>query len=451
MNPVELVQSMRVIELASRVRTDAMRELVDAVDWAQDGVLPGDVVQALEEREATAQTVVDEGLALPHAMIEWDGEFHIVLGRSQAGVEYAAKGDAVRIIVLLVVGNGRAQTHLELLAAVAALLQGHEFRQNLSAAENVDVVRQLLAESAVQLEKPELTAVAIPRQSLMVACHAVQLAESLTAQALLLAMDHGQRIPWEPLNAWPGRLLVITAGSRHDTTHIRPDTHVFDIAHASLSRMDRANLGLLLAAANGLVDHDREVVCITGSQEQPLDSITVTRPAAHFAAVFSEPEGHTTSCIAPAVILRVLSLAIELAAEGREAHPIGAAFVIGDTRQVIRHTQQLVLNPFHGFARRLRNIQDPSLTETVKEFALIDGAFVVEADGSIRSAGTYLTPTCRVKNLAGGLGSRHQAAAAITAETRAIAVTVSQSTGTVTLFQGGHVVLTLERAAFTRW
>jgi diadenylate cyclase len=82
---------------------------------------------------------------------------------------------------------------------------------------------------------------------------------------------------------------------------------------------------------------------------------------------------------------------------------------------------------------------------------LIDGAFVVEADGSIRSAGTYLTPKCLVKNLAGGLGARHQAAAAITAETRAIAVTVSQSTGTVTLFQEGRVVLTLERAAFTRW
>jgi len=71
-------------------------------------------------------------------------------------------------------------------------------------------------------------------------------------------------------------------------------------------------------------------------------------------------------------------------------------FVIGDTRQVIRHTQQLVLNPFHGFARRLRNVLDPSLTETVKEFALLDGAFIVDTDGAIRSAGTYLNPKSKM-------------------------------------------------------
>ncbi len=275
----------------------------------------------------------------------------------------------------------------------------------------------------------------IPRRSVAVVQHAVGLAESLSAQALLLAIDHGQSVPWEPLNSWPGRLLVITSKNSDEGILDRADTHLFDVPHASLSRMDRANLGLLLAAANGLVDHEREVVCITGSRGQALDSITVTRPAAHFRAVFPEQEERATTSIPPAVILRVLSLAIELASEGREAHPIGVMFVIGDTRQVIRHTQQLVLNPFHGFARRLRNVLDPSLAETVKEFALLDGAFIVETDGAIRSAGTYLIPKSHVTDLPGGLGARHQAAAAITAETRAIAVTVSQSTGTVTLFQ----------------
>jgi DNA integrity scanning protein DisA with diadenylate cyclase activity len=272
----------------------------------------------------------------------------------------------------------------------------------------------------------------------------------LSAQALLLAIEHDQSVPWEPLISWPGRLLVITSQGNESMLD-RADTHMFDVPHASLSRMDRANLGLLLAAANGLVDDEREVVCVTGSRGQALDSITVTRPAAHFRAVFPEQEQQATTRNQPGVILRVLSLAIELAAEGREAHPIGAMFVIGDTRQVIRHTQQLVLNPFHGFARRLRNVLDPSLTETVKEFAFLDGAFIIETDGSIRSAGTYLIPKSHVTNLPSGLGARHQAAAAITAETLAMAVTVSQSTGTVTLFQAGGIVLTLERATLTRW
>ena len=447
----ELVNAIHIVELSATTRSNAIRELVNAVNWAHENVLPDEVVKAIEEREATAQTIVDKGLALPHAMIEWTGDFRLVLGRSQAGVDYVAKGDKLHLIVLLVVGKGREGMHLEVLAAVAELLNDDEFRRTLVEANHARDIKQLLVERAGQQPQRRSQPAEIPRRSVAVARHAVGLAESLSAQAILLAIDQGQSVPWEPLKSWPGRLLVITSKNSDEGILDRPDTHLFDVPHASLSRMDRANLGLLLAAANGLVDHEREVVCITGSRGQALDSITVTRPAAHFRAVFPGQEGGATKSIPPAVILRVLSLAIELASEGRESHPIGVVFVIGDTRQVIRHTQQLVLNPFHGFARRLRNVLDPSLAETVKEYALLDGAFIVETDGSIRSAGTYLIPSCHVTDLPGGLGARHQAAAAITAETRAVAVTVSQSTGTVTLFQDGGVVLTLERATLTRW
>jgi DNA integrity scanning protein DisA with diadenylate cyclase activity len=168
-------------------------------------------------------------------------------------------------------------------------------------------------------------------------------------------------------------------------------------------------------------------------------------------AVFSDAREGGAASILSAVILRVLSLAVELASEGREARPIGAMFVVGDTRQVRKRAHQIVLNPFHGFARRLRNILDPSLAETVKEFAILDGAFVVQADGTVVCAGAYLVPESHGTNLPSGLGTRHQAAAGITADTRALAITVSQSTGTVTVFKNGTIVLTLERATMTRW
>ncbi|MCA9220614.1 MAG: DNA integrity scanning protein DisA nucleotide-binding domain protein, partial [Planctomycetales bacterium] len=43
-----------------------------------------------------------------------------------------------------------------------------------------------------------------------------------------------------------------------------------------------------------------------------------------------------------------------------------------------------------------------------------------------------------------GLGTRHWAAAAITKTTKAIAVVVSESSGTVRLFQNGEVILRIE-------
>jgi DNA integrity scanning protein DisA with diadenylate cyclase activity len=146
-----------------------------------------------------------------------------------------------------------------------------------------------------------------------------------------------------------------------------------------------------------------------------------------------------------------LAIALEIAAEGREAQAVGTMFVIGDSRNVQRQAQQLVLNPFHGYSRQLRNVLDPSLAETIKEFALIDGAFIIQGDGTVLSAGTYLMPKAAGSHLPHGLGARHQTAAAITAHTLAMSITVSQSTGTVTVFRNGSIVFSLERAAATRW
>jgi DNA integrity scanning protein DisA with diadenylate cyclase activity len=106
----------------------------------------------------------------------------------------------------------------------------------------------------------------------------------------------------------------------------------------------------------------------------------------------------------------------------------------------------MVMNPFRGYPEEERNILDPTLGETVKEFAGIDGAFVVRGDGVVVSAGTYLKVTQDV-SLPGGYGSRHRVACSITSTTDAVAVSLSQSTGEVTVFKNGAVVLNIPRGS----
>jgi DNA integrity scanning protein DisA with diadenylate cyclase activity/mannitol/fructose-specific phosphotransferase system IIA component (Ntr-type) len=446
-----LVNSMQVVELSATTRVEAIRELVAVGQWEQEKLSPDDVVQAVEEREATAQTVVAPGLALPHAVLQtWRG-YRVVLGRSREGVSFGPPAGPVHVIVLLIVGKDLEKSHLEVLAMLAELFNDESLRQSIVDTPDVESIGRLLRQRAGHPAHGRRWPPPTPRRSIALVRQAVQLVENLSAQALLLAVDRSDNLPWEPLLSWAGRLLVIATDHGDQQVYDRADTHLFEIPHGGLSRMDRANLGLLLAAAKGLVDHRSDVVCVTGQEGQPLDSIVVTAPAAHFRAVLADKNQRGGANIPPAVILRVLSLAIEIAAEGREAAHVGTMFVVGDTRQVMRRAQQLILNPFHGFSHRLRNVLDPSLTETVKEFALLDGAFIIHADGTALTAGTYLAPHSPVTDLLGGLGARHQTAAAITAETQAISITVSQSTGTVTLFQNGAAALTLERAALTRW
>src|SRR5205807_1034025 len=135
----------------------------------------------------------------------------------------------------------------------------------------------------------------------------------------------------------------------------------------------------------------------------------------------------------------------QLAAERREGRPGGTLFVLGDSEAVLAQSRSLVLNPFQGHPESVRNVLDPAVEETIKEFAALDGAFVVRDDGVVLSAGTQLVPTAPHAPLPGGLGTRHAAAAGITASTAALAVCVSQSTGAVSIFKSGRLVTGIQR------
>ncbi len=450
----ELGNAIRIVELSAKSRPAAIRALVQAANLDDDNVAPEKVLEAIEEREAAAQTLVAPDFALPHAFVDWDGDLRIVLGRSRNGVDYGLPtGQQVRLICLLIIGRKLQQTHVDVLAALAELLKTNEFRQNLIEAKDTRAIDSLLAEKAgLKADNRPQKPASIPRVTTMLIRQAIQLVETINAQALLIAIDRVENVPWEIVNSWDGRLLIVTTTHTDDFPITRPQTHVFDVLHASLSRMDRANLGLMLAASEGLLNEKSSVICVTGPDGRRLDSLSITKPEAHFRAMLSEKSRKGKGAMRPAVVLRVLSLALEIASEGREAHPVGALFVIGDTRTVLRQAQQLVLNPFHGYSRQLRNVLDPSLAETIKEFALIDGAFIIQGDGTVLSAGTYLMPKSATNvHIPAGLGARHQTAAAITVHTSAMAITVSQSTGSVTVFRKGNIVFTLERSGATRW
>ena len=89
---------------------------------------------------------------------------------------------------------------------------------------------------------------------------------------------------------------------------------------------------------------------------------------------------------------------------------------------------------------------DPALEETIKEFSALDGAFVVRGDGVVLTAGSHLMPSPAASaRLASGLGTRHGAAAGITASTDAVAVCISQSTGTVSVYRSGRLVTDIQR------
>ncbi len=167
-----------------------------------------------------------------------------------------------------------------------------------------------------------------------------------------------------------------------------------------------------------------------------LKGIIVLDAESKFERVLKE----CSKYVDPEVLRAVIALAISIGAEGREGRKIGTAFIVGDTEEVLKRSRQIVLNPFEGHDESVRDIKNPENWETIKEFAQIDGVFIVDEKGVIVAAGRYLNVEGDVE-IKSGLGGRHLAAASITKNTKAIAVVVSESGGNVTVWKDGKVIL----------
>jgi len=135
----------------------------------------------------------------------------------------------------------------------------------------------------------------------------------------------------------------------------------------------------------------------------------------------------------------VIVLAIELAREGREGRHIGALFIVSDSENTMQQSRCLIFDPLFNHPVGKRHVEDSDLRETVKELALLDGAFIVSDSGTFLSACRYINATSEGIELPLGLGSRHMAAASITKNTNAVAVVVSESS-IVRVFDDGEII-----------
>jgi diadenylate cyclase len=157
------------------------------------------------------------------------------------------------------------------------------------------------------------------------------------------------------------------------------------------------------------------------------------------AGVFG-PVASTARCTETCrrTVEEVVQLSVEIAREGREGRKIGTLFVVGDVEETLRRSRPLLLDPLYGHPREALDVSRADFRETVKELALLDGAFVVASRGTFVSAGRFIDVELTPENFLPGLGTRHAAAASISAATSATPVVVSQSS-VVRVFADGEV------------
>src|SRR3954469_16253150 len=139
------------------------------------------------------------------------------------------------------------------------------------------------------------------------------------------------------------------------------------------------------------------------------------------------------------VLEALIELAVEIAREGREGRRVGTLFTLGDEESVLAKSRCLILDPLAGHPESSRHVTNPNLRGTIKELAQLDGGFVVSHSGIVLSACRYLDASASQVDVQMGLGSRHLAAANMSAVTKAVGIVVSESS-VVRLFCHGQMV-----------
>ena len=136
----------------------------------------------------------------------------------------------------------------------------------------------------------------------------------------------------------------------------------------------------------------------------------------------------------------VFHISTEISIEGREGKSVGTTFLLGDADNVMAKSRQISLNAFEGQKPESRSITNQDIKENIKEFAQLDGAFVIDGDGYIRAQSRYITVDTSNVTLPKGMGTRHNSVAAMTQVTNTVGIVVSQSGGGITIFKNGLIL-----------
>ncbi len=274
---------------------------------------------------------------------------------------------------------------------------------------------------------------------------AVKLTETLAAEAVLLLLEGPA--DWQRLKTLSGGTRVILAADEEESVEGAAEAGMSPIVLEMGDRPVSAKLeqALLEALADDLLKPGAKVLAVYSAFEAgSYDSISHVGLGESLGRLTVRDLQQLETSVPLDTLQTVVNLAVEIGREGREGKPVGTILVVGDTRNVLKRTRSAGFDPVKGYSRKERNLRSSRVREGIKEIAILDGAIIISAEGVVESAARYIDAPALDISLAKGLGSRHWAAAAISNATRAVAIAVSETSGTVRVFQNGKCMLRIE-------
>jgi DNA integrity scanning protein DisA with diadenylate cyclase activity len=280
-----------------------------------------------------------------------------------------------------------------------------------------------------------------------------QLLDDLAADAVLLITETD--LDWDDvLEILPARKLLVSAKDAELNRQLQnyPRLRVLDIDPGPTPTHERMSVALLEAVATEKLRAGAHVIALYNgigaddTRPEQIDSLSVIHLGEHLERLTAADLRNLDTQVPLETLRAVVELATEIGQEGREGKPVGTMFVVGDTDKVLSMCRPLNFNPFRGYSRKEKDIRDRKVREQIKDLAQLEGAIIIRRDGVAEAACMYIDAPAPKETISvsKGWGTRHISAAAISKQTKAIAIVISQSSGRVVIFQNGMVVLQIE-------
>ena len=276
-----------------------------------------------------------------------------------------------------------------------------------------------------------------------------KLAKATESDAMLVLLERS--ISWKRLAKKTSNLDVLVVATHSEQVHLSAtEAEIKSVLIESpiIDPRDQLAQAVLASVAEAHMKTGSKLVAIYNSGGEGdgdvVDTITAFSLTEKLGRLTARDLRQLKTTVPLETLKVVVDLAVAIGREGREGKAIGTMFVVGDHRKVLEQSRSGGFDSVKGYSRKERSLHDGKAREGIKEIAQLDGMFVVSSDGTVEASARIIdTPPIEI-TMTKGLGSRHFAGAAISKNTKAIAVVVSQSSGTVRIFQDGEVVLRIE-------
>ena len=273
----------------------------------------------------------------------------------------------------------------------------------------------------------------------------IKLVKATEADALLVLLERAS--DWTRLKKKAANhvLVVATHDEAIHAAATEAEVHSIHLELPEASVQNQLTQAVLASVAAEFFRPGSTIVAIySGFDTEEIDTISVLKLTERLGRLTARDLRKLETKVPLDTLKTVVDLAVEIGREGREGKAVGTMFVVGDHRTVLEESRPGGFDLVKGYTRKDRNIFDGKVREGIKEIAQLDGMFVISADGTVEGSSRIIDTSPVEITMTKGLGSRHFSGAAISKNTKAIAVVVSQSSGTVRIFQNGEVVLRIE-------